>query len=129
MKIIGRNEESDLKLYLYPDGRMGIVSKSLYKLPNEEIAERNKHKCHVVDNFVFEATIVPTRWGTGRQSGSIYFKDADSNTVFRLTQRNLFELLDGIISGRIVVRDNGFFGLYTFDGKGNTLTVGPYKYE
>lgn len=136
MNIIGKNVDSNLKLYLHKSGAVSIVPSKTAELADykNSILEKwyedeNDEEVVVVDNFSFTATLVPQKWGSSRESGSIYFVDTDEdgNTVFRMTQRNLFDLLEHIISGKVKVKNGGLYGLYTFDARGAILTIMVYE--
>ena len=121
---IGRNEDSKMKVAVGEDASIWPVPLMISRgRTNVQIAafyeEEKGVRCEVLDNFNFTATIIPDYWETGRESGTIVFKDASDPFVYRMTQRNLLGLLQMIIRGYVEPTNRGLQGLFTFDRLGD----------
>ena len=133
---IGKNEDSSLKVAVGEDATMWPVPPHIAKgKTNAQIAayyeESRGARCEVLDNFNFTATIMPSYWEAHRESGIVVFRDRSDPFIYKMTQRNLLELLRAIIDGRVEVVNGGLYGLFTFGIHGNRkrLTLNVVEVE
>lgn len=78
-------------------------------------------------NIIFSAHIVPIDHTTHRSSGSVIFKDTTDGTIFRMTQKSMYGLLNGILTGSVTIGRGGFSALFTFRSLGDDLSIDVFE--
>lgn len=77
-----------------------------------------------IDNFSFEATLVPDTYYRGRSAAGFVFKDSSTKEEFTVRISKMEEIIKAIASGKMPVENGGFTGRFTFYKQGANYSLG-----
>lgn len=113
MKVIKKTPNKNWKIGLSVNN--GIVSYLDYISHDADVEK--------VDNFIFEATLLPKDFYRGRSAAGFVFIDADDGSQFTMRISKTEALLKAIVEGKVKVTKQGFKGTYTFAKQGSNYTI------